>query len=46
MYPLNGEPHCADFFPRKDDALFKMFRLITQEMTLSLREELISGFLE
>ena len=20
MYPLNGEPHCADFFPRKDDA--------------------------
>jgi hypothetical protein len=20
MYPLNGEPHCADFFPRKDNA--------------------------
>jgi hypothetical protein len=46
MYPLNREPQCAEYFPRKDDTLSKTFLLIRQEVNVSLREERTSDSLD
>jgi hypothetical protein len=47
MYPLNAEPHSADFFPRKDNAPVQDVPVDNpEEVTLSLREERTSDSLE